>query len=182
MRILALDLATKTGWTYSDGATLLSGVQDCSVRSRESRGMLYVRFRAWLRAFVETTTVDLVVYEQPHTRGSSSVAVGLETCIHELHADIERGEVKAPHFEYTAGHKSSVMKAILGTANPGGIKRVAPKGALRTANKAASMAWAEKRLGRPAISDDEADALMLIEWARLEYGGERPVWESGNVV
>lgn len=168
MRILALDLATKTGWAFSDGnGTLLSGVQDCSVRHRESRGMLYVRFGGWLRGFLASQPVDVIVYEQPHLRGggASTATVGLETRVHELHAE------SGAAWNYTAIHGATAMKAVLGTANPGGIGKGAAKGARREANKAASKAWAERKLGRPPLDDNEADALLLLEWACRELGG-----------
>ena len=47
MKILALDLATLTGWASSVGRT--SGVQVFDVRRGESPGMRFLRCRAWLR-------------------------------------------------------------------------------------------------------------------------------------
>ena len=60
MRILALDLATRTGWAwgnvYKDGPfTPHSGVEDFSVRRGESPGMRFLRFDAWL-----SETMDLL--------------------------------------------------------------------------------------------------------------------------
>lgn len=169
MRILALDLATKVGWAFSDGnGALISGVQDCTVHHRESRGMLYVRFGGWLRGFLAQQPVDLIVYEQPHLRGggASTVCVGLETRVHEVHAE------SAASWQYTAVHGATALKVVLGSANPGGVKRGAAKGARREANKAASTAWATAKLGRAPQDDNEADALMLLEWARVEFGGK----------
>ena len=44
MRILALDLATKTGWALWDGARIESGVQDFTKGRGESNGMLLLKF------------------------------------------------------------------------------------------------------------------------------------------
>jgi len=170
VKILALDLATKTGWAWSDGTLYESGVQDFSVKSRESKGMLYVRFVGWLLGLLKALPVDVVAYEQPHMRGAgTTIAVGLETRIHEIHATAAANGLT--EFEYVAAHGGSVKKAVLGSANPGHVKAGAPKGVRRSANKKASMEWFQQKTGREPADDNEADAMMLLEWAQREFEG-----------
>ena len=80
MRILALDLATKTGWALWDGARIESGVQDFSKKRGESNGMLFLNFNHWLSRIVNATAgiptpVDLLVYEQAHYRGGAATEI-----------------------------------------------------------------------------------------------------------
>ena len=60
VNILALDLATKTGWATCVGSVVESGVQAFSVKRGESRGMRYYRFMRWLEemALVPFGTCD----------------------------------------------------------------------------------------------------------------------------
>jgi hypothetical protein len=46
MKVLALDLATKSGWATNVGRQ--SGVQTFDVKRGESPGMRFLRCRAWL--------------------------------------------------------------------------------------------------------------------------------------
>ncbi len=47
--VLALDMATKTGWALRDRAgRFSSGVQEFSLKRGESKGMRFLRFRKWL--------------------------------------------------------------------------------------------------------------------------------------
>lgn len=58
---------------HDGNGTLLSGVQDRSVRHRESRGMLPTWVAGgWLRSFLASQPVDVIVYEQPHLRGGGA--------------------------------------------------------------------------------------------------------------
>jgi len=61
VRLLCLDLATKTGWATDT----LSGMQDFSPRRGDSSGMRFIRFHAWLREMLSSVKPELVVYEQP---------------------------------------------------------------------------------------------------------------------
>ena len=89
--ILALDLATKTGWALRDRTgAIASGVQEFSLKRGESKGMRFLRFRKWLRdmlalgemgiSFSEKTP-GLIAFEQAHHRGghATQLCVGLMT-------------------------------------------------------------------------------------------------------
>ena len=69
MRVLALDLATKTGWALWDGARIESGVQDFTPQRGDSPGMRYHLFNRWLTdmavrfdGLVRNPRVDLMVH------------------------------------------------------------------------------------------------------------------------
>lgn len=146
MRILALDLATKTGWAVSDGP---SGVETFAVRRGESPGMRFVRFRAWCGKVCETWRPGLVVYEQAHHRGGAptEVAIGLVTSVQEICA--ERG------IEHTSIHTSKIKQHATGKGN---------------ANKEAMVTAAEARWPSLTIIDDNhADALWLLDLAETTF-------------
>jgi len=82
MKILALDLGTKTGWALAENDRTESGVQVFDVRRGESPGMRYLRFNRWLEELTGATPKpDLIAYEQPHHRGGAAteIAAGFST-------------------------------------------------------------------------------------------------------
>ena len=58
--ILALDIATKTGWKTKTA----SGVWDLKCNIGESESMRVVRFRAKVKELIELEDIDLVAYER----------------------------------------------------------------------------------------------------------------------
>lgn len=143
MKILALDLGTRTGWALMDGTRLEHGVQTFDVRRGESPGMRYIRFNAWLDA---VGRVDLIVYEQPHQRGGAAteIALGFATRVHEFCA-------LHPASEHTSIHSATLKKWATGKGNakkPDMLAAVRAKG------------WA--RPGADVDDDNEADALALL--------------------
>ena len=55
MKILAMDCGSRTGWAYSkDKAELEHGVEEFRVRTGESRGIRYIRFRKFLTDLANT--------------------------------------------------------------------------------------------------------------------------------
>ena len=148
--ILALDLATSTGWAArTEDGGLESGTVNFKPKRGESDGMRYVRFRSWLNTILDVVKPSLVVYEAPHHRGGAAtmVLVGLETRVHEVCA--------TRNIEYTNVKTSTLKKHATGKGN---------------ASKAEMMASAETVLGRPPINDDEADAVCVLVWVEDEHG------------
>jgi len=151
MKILALDLATKTGWaTNAHGKR--SGTVEFPVKRGESPGMRFLRCRAWLCETLKLLggEIDIIVYEQAHHRGgaATSVAIGLIT------------EVQA----FAAEHGIELMNAHAST-----LKKFA------TGNGRASktdMISAAKAKGWNPEDDNEADAAMLLEYALSELRGK----------
>ncbi len=145
MKALALDLGTRTGWALAEGAVVESGVQVFDVKRGESPGMRYVRFNRWLGDIAPA--VALVVYEQTHNRGggATEVAAGFATRVQEFCA--------RAGIEHTAIHSAVLKKFATGRGN---------------AKKPDMIAAARERCGYLGADDDEADALLLLAYARAE--------------
>lgn len=89
--ILGLDLSTKTGWTVrKKDAGYVSGVEHFRVGTRESKGMVFVKFGRWLTMMVLKYDVDLIVYEMPHHQGgaATNLLIGLATEIKKVHSHL----------------------------------------------------------------------------------------------
>jgi Holliday junction resolvasome RuvABC endonuclease subunit len=143
MKILALDPATHCGWAHSDGA---SGEWDLSIRRDESGGMRVLRLSAKLREIIETTGVELVVFEAARHAGAKMQ--GALVVQAELQGVIklvceERG------VEFRGYSPSELKKHATGKGN---------------ANKAAMQAAALAKFGKE-VGDNEADALWLLDLA-----------------
>jgi hypothetical protein len=146
--ILALDLATKTGWADSDGE---SGVVDFSVRRGESAGMRFRKFRSWLcRMLDDGPGYGLVAYEQAHHRGGAptEVGVGLVTRVQE--------ECAVRDVDYTSYNTTAIKKHALGKGRGGKQAMV----------EAAKQRWPNVQI----VDDNQADALWLLDLAIQEYG------------
>ena len=147
--ILALDCATKTGWALvQNGKVLESGVEDFSKRRGESNGMMFLRFRCWLKETVDRYDIGLVVYEMPHYRGGAAteICVNLTGRVQEVCA---RSDI-----DYEGVHSMTIKKYATG------------KG---TACKDAMVRAAASILGRAPLDDNEADAVLLAKYAYDTY-------------
>jgi hypothetical protein len=60
MKVLALDIASTTGWCLDKG---LYGTWNFKTRKDESMGMKLIRFRAKLKEFNELEDLQVIVYE-----------------------------------------------------------------------------------------------------------------------
>lgn len=148
--VLALDLATATGWAFlDDDGCLESGVQRFDLKRGESPGCRFLRFNAWLaERFVEPPRV--VAYEQNFRRGGAAteVAAGFSTRVQEACA---RHGV-----EHLTVNVSTLKKWATG------------KG---TADKVTMVLEARARFPGQVIEDDnQADALLVLAWVRAELG------------
>lgn len=170
MNILALDLATHTGWALYEAGRLESGVETFEPKRHESRGMRFIAFNRWLEqiATVEqmirgdqsrlgppashrVPRIEIIVYEQAHHRGGAAteIAAGFVTRVHEFCA--------VHGIEYAAVHSATLKKFVTGKGN-------ADKAAVSIAvvNR-----WAPHRSAL-WIDDNEADALALLHYALAE--------------
>ena len=179
MRILALDLATKTGFAYWNDKRIESGVQDFSLKRGDGDGMRYLRFARWLDEMfapiarqvkdclryqddpgfqailgrAKRGAVDLVIYEKcsfiKYGR-PTEILNGLLTRLQE--ACEERGVT------YTGVEAAALKRFATGKGNAG---------------KPAMIEAAQKRYPDIQIIDDNhADALLLLAYAREEYDGK----------
>ena len=159
MNILALDLGTKTGWAIRYAGAVESGVQVFDVKRGESSGMRYIRFNRWLemtlRPDISPKTPTLLVYEQTHQRGGAAteVAAGFATRVQEFAA--RHG------YEHAAVHSGTLKKFATGKGNAGKPEMIA----------AAREKWPDVEI----IDDNHADALWLLEYARVEIVGAEMV-------
>lgn len=148
MKILALDLATKTGWACNE--PLISGTENFRNKTGDSRGMIYIRFNSWLTEMLITVQPDLVVYERPHARGraANEVLNGLvaymTTCCTLAGCD------------YTDCASTTLKKFATGKGN---------------ASKGEMIEACAKEFTVCPVDDNHADALWLLAWAENEFGG-----------
>lgn len=157
MKILALDMATKTGWCLYDCPShqvIESGVQTFDKRRGESNGLNFLRFRKWLESFVAGFRPDLIAYERAHFRGGAAteLCVGFQTRAQEV----------------AAGAGIEAAPVATGT-----LKRFATGAG--NASKGEMVKAAAFVLGRQPLDDNEADAVHVAEWAASEfynYGGQ----------
>jgi len=152
LAILALDCGTHTGWAFGDGSRIESGVQVFDLKRGESPGMRYIRFNAWLQEIFDLLEPDLVAFEMAHHRGGAATELmaGMTTRILEACAD--RG------INHTSVHSATLKKFATGSGR---------------ADKEAMKKRASKIAGRLIISDDEADALCLLEYIRGQFGDKK---------
>jgi len=148
--ILAVDLATKTGWALwtPEWDAPESGVVDFSPGRGESPGMRFVKFRAWLNRITEQFSPDLYVYEAAHHRGGAAteVCVGLATRVVEAAAGAGAN--------YVPVRTTTLKKFATGAGNAG---------------KPEMIEAAHKRWGFQPKDDNQADALMLLAYAVDQY-------------
>ena len=154
MRILALDLGTKTGWALWDGRRIESGVQTFALERGESPGMRFIRFNRWLDGLLKQNggalcAVELIAYEKPHHRGGAAteIACGFSTRVHEFCA--------SHRIEFASVHSSTLKKFATGRGNAQKADMI--QGALAR--------WADQKLE----SDDQADALWVLQWAMTTF-------------
>jgi Holliday junction resolvasome RuvABC endonuclease subunit len=152
MNILALDLATKTGWALLENGRVESGVQEFAVKRGESPGMRYLRFNRWLDQLLGTRqAIGLIVYEQQHHRGGAAteVAAGFVTRVQEACAEHV--------IDHATVHTATLKKFATGRGN---------------ADKSEMVKSARVKFGREPQDDNEADALWILEYARKEILGD----------
>lgn len=152
MRILALDLGTRTGWACNCHGRLESGVQVFDVKRGESPGMRFLRFNSWFIQWAQTDwRPELVVYEMPHHRGGAAteVTVGMSTRVLEFCAknDIDHASV----------HSGTLKKFVTGSGK--GDKSVMAKAAMK-----------KKWIPDLEFDDNQVDAICLYHYAVQEYG------------
>ena len=149
MKVLALDLATKTGWAHSCG---VSGVWDFSVRRDESSGMRLIRLVSKLNMILEEVGVDLVLFEAARHAGP-----GMQGAL-VVHAEIQ-GTVKLwceqNNIQFRGYSPSEIKKHATGKGNANKEKMV----------EAARVKWPDVEL----IDDNQADALWLLDLGMTEY-------------
>jgi Holliday junction resolvasome RuvABC endonuclease subunit len=139
--ILALDLATQTGWAYSSAGLISSGSAGFQLKKKDLPGMRFLKFRSWLRDQIEIVKPELVVFEEV-MRWSSGAAA---KCYCGLLA-IMMTECEAKEIRYEGVHVGTIKKAA--TKNGSASKE--------------QMIKAAEALGYKPQDDNEADAIHLL--------------------
>ncbi len=144
LKILALDLAAKTGWSV-DNVTY--GMENFTPRSGESAGWKLIRFKSFLIKILETEKINLVVYERAGGRfkndimsSAKFIAVLEIVCI----------EQKIEYRAYSAGE---IKLHATGKGNSG---------------KPAMIKAAIRKFKKPITDDNIADAMWLCDLAKKD--------------
>jgi hypothetical protein len=144
--ILALDLGLKTGWAVRnrDGA-IASGTHEFRPGRFEGGGMIWLRFRSWLREVDETAGgVGVVVFEEVRRHLGTTAAHAFGGYLAHLTAWAEANRIP-----YRGVPVGTIKRHVTGKGN---------------ADKAAVIE-AVRNLGFRPADDNEADALALLHWA-----------------
>jgi len=158
--ILGLDLATHTGWAVAsnDGKIISSGMQDFSKKRGEDNGLLFLRYRKWLKDLLQQHVFipeqqTLVAYEAAHFRGGAAteLCVGMQTHTQSMVAEM----------------KAAGMDILIAPVRTGVLKKFATGSG--AAGKEEMIAEARKWLDHEPATDDEADAVMIARWASNEF-------------
>jgi len=155
MKILALDLGTKTGWAFGgakDTDQVYSGTQDFSLKRGESPGMRLLSFDKWIYEMLAKHKPKMVGYEMPHQRGGHSTQL-LLSMLGILHVACEKAGI-----EYASVHSATLKKSATGSGK---------------ASKEDMVIVATEKFNRKVIDDNEADALHILAWARDTFEKEK---------
>lgn len=144
MKILALDVATKTGWCHAEE----SGTWDLSPKRDESKGMRLVKFKAKVYDVINGEGIDLVVFER--TAGAHKNALIVQAELHGVLKELcETLEV-----DYRAYSAGEIKKFATGKGN---------------ATKQQMIQACIDNYNYTPITDDEADAIHLYKLAKKDY-------------
>lgn len=144
MRILALDLGTSCGWAISrDQAPYISGVLDLSPGRYSGGGMRFVRFGNELTTLLNAR-IDRVVFEEVRRHLGVDAAHIYGGLLAVLTAECERRSIP-----YEGVPVATIKKHATGKGN---------------ADKKA-MVEAASAFDAMIVSDDQADALCLLDYA-----------------
>lgn len=158
MRILALDMAKKTGWAFHSLGKLCSGTWDLSIRADESSGMRLVRFEAKLQTILDLSP-DVIAFEAVSVAQGQRANFNASKLLIKLQATLEHLVELTPGVECCSRNLQSIKSHAL------------PKGS-GARDKAAMLAAARKRWPDQDVEDDnQADALFLLDLVRKELNG-----------
>jgi len=149
LNILALDLETKTGWAFwHEVSGHESGIVNFAPLKNDP-GSRFTKLREWFKWIIqpdpEADLPDVIYYEDVHLRGKGSVVLAGLVCHMVEIASIYGIQCKPVH--------SGTLKKFA-TGNGKATKK--------------DMIHAAQRLGYFPKDDNEADALMLMEYAKAK--------------
>jgi hypothetical protein len=146
MNVLALDLATVTGFAVELEGKRKSGYMNFAPHDRETPGWRYIRFNVWLYGWKERK-LQLVITERAipsmNNRFATEIAFGLSTRVEEFCA--------RERLRLVTVNNSTLKKYFTGDGR---------------AEKPEMIRFAQQV--DPNVKDDnEADALLLLQYAKL---------------
>ena len=142
MNILALDIATTTGWKTETS----SGVWKLKQKKDDSTGMKLVRLKSYLKELITLEKIDIVVYERPAGMFKSAIITESELIGVVLLLCEELS------LQYTAYSAAEIKKFATGKGNA----------------KKQDMIDAAIALGYNPEDDNEADAIHLYNLAKKD--------------
>lgn len=145
MSILALDVASTTGWAMSP---TVYGTWDLRTRKDESMGMKLIRMKAKLKEITDAFDIDLIVYERPAGRHTNSI-IHQSKLIAIIETFCEQNGI-----EYHAYSASEIKKFATGKGNAG---------------KPAMIEAAKSEFNYPGNDDNEADAIWMLVLAERDF-------------
>lgn len=145
LNILALDVATSTGWCTATA----SGTWSLGAKRDESKGMRLIRMKAKLREVVDAEQIDVLVFERSQGRNQNAVIVQSE-----LHGVVKLF-CEENQLEYRAYSPKEIKLAATGKGN---------------ASKQAMIDACVSKYNHTPIDDNEADAIHMWHLAQSDYG------------
>src|SRR3954469_2186245 len=152
--VLALDLATSTGWALcSASGQVISGTVSFRPSRYDGGGMRYLRFGAWLESMArDAAGIGVVHYEEVRRHLSTDAAHVHGGLLATLTSWCEQSSIP-----YQGVPVGTIKRHVTGKGN---------------ADKAAVIAAIRAR-GFSPIDHNEADALAILVWAIATQGGVR---------
>ena len=144
MNILALDVATKTGFCHEHD----SGVWNFTLKRDESSGMRLIKFAQHLESCIVKNSIDLVVFERTAGRHQNAIIVQSE-----LHGVLKH-ICELMEVDYRAYSASEIKKFATGKGN---------------AKKDMMIQACIDNYDIIPIDDNEADAIHLFMLAKKDY-------------
>ena len=143
--ILALDLGTSTGWAMKCESGIRSGSVNFATKRNEGGGMRYLRFKRWLDSI--NTGITEIHFEEVRRHAGTQAAHVYGGLMGTLTAWCE--ENKIPYASVPVG---TIKKSWTGKGNAGKDE----------------MIEAAKRRGFNPVTDDEADAIALLNFVLIK--------------
>lgn len=152
LKILALDLGTKTGWAVClPDRTITSGTAEFKNDRWQGGGMRFLRFKQWLTEIKQIAGgLDAVFIEEVRRHAGVDAAHAYGGFLAHVTAWCEHHTIP-----YEAVPVGTIKRHATGKGN---------------ANKEAMILAARKRGFNPA-DDNEADALAILDWAMIHRDG-----------
>lgn len=181
MRLLALDLATSTGWAFADGKGKPTHGVYRIPKTDDDFGEFGCDFRGWLDRTLVELKPDIVAYESPILRNmfkfdpikkiKIEIPPNIRT-LRKLYSLPTLAEMGASDRGIDKDHRFEVhmQTARAHFFSPAKTPKKSDAIAKAVMEKCRTRGWAPK-------SDDDADALVILEYARACHV---PGWSLNN--